>query len=110
MIKKLYFENSQGKVEMFLGGAGPVRVTALSGLGNPEKKYNTVTFAGKNGQQTLSMVDQPRNIIISGDTDKAYKAISEMSPVLLERISLTLEEVFIYELGGLGYDFKNIIF
>jgi len=35
--------------------------------------------------------------------------MSAFAPLLCERISLTLEEVFIYELGGLGYDFTNII-
>ena len=50
------------------------------------------------------------NLIIRGDAEEVQKLLSDMSPVLLERVSLTLEEVFIYELGGLGYDFKNIIF
>ncbi len=50
------------------------------------------------------------NLIIKGDADVNYKILKDASPILLERVSLTLEEVFIYELGGLGYDFKNIIF
>ena len=50
------------------------------------------------------------NLIIKGDADANYKILKDASPILLERVSLTLEEVFIYELGGLGYDFKNIIF
>ncbi len=50
------------------------------------------------------------NLIIKGDADDNYKILSDASPILLERVNLTLEEVFIYELGGLGYDFKNIIF
>lgn len=66
-MKKLYFENGQGKVEMLFGGTGPVRVTALSGFGNPAKKYTTVKFAGKNGQKTLSSIASPRTIVISGD-------------------------------------------
>ncbi|MBR5543512.1 MAG: ABC transporter ATP-binding protein [Oscillospiraceae bacterium] len=49
------------------------------------------------------------SIIVRGDADECTKRFSVLSPVLCERISLTLEEVFIYELGGLGYDFKNII-
>lgn len=72
-LKKIYFENPQGKVEMLFGGTGPVRVTALSGLGNPKKRYTTVSFAGRDGQKTLSAVAEPRTIIIRGDikiTDK----------------------------------------
>ncbi len=56
-----------------------------------------------------SKVGSVYNIIIRGDAKETDKQMKELMPVLCERISLTLEEVFIYELGGLGYDFKNII-
>ncbi len=49
------------------------------------------------------------SIIIRGEVDETEALLKELKPVLCERISLTLEEVFIYELGGLGYDIKNII-
>ncbi len=49
------------------------------------------------------------SIIIRGNAEDTDAKLKAMSPVLCERVSLTLEEVFIYELGGLGYDFKNII-
>lgn len=92
MSKKIYFENEQGKVEMFLGGTGPVRVTALSGLGNPEKKYNTVTFAGKNGQKTLSSVKNPRTIVISGDIRSKDRSLPEKMLKILDRPgTLTLD-------------------
>ncbi len=50
------------------------------------------------------------NLIIKGNPDECMNVLRQGEPILLERVSLTLEEVFIYELGGLGYDFKNIIF
>ena len=49
------------------------------------------------------------SVIMRGEADSTYEKLREISPNLCERISLTLEEVFIYELGGLGYDFKNIM-
>ncbi len=49
------------------------------------------------------------NIILRGTAEETEARIKAFSPVLCEHISLTLEEVFIYELGGLDYDFKNII-
>ena len=49
------------------------------------------------------------NIIICGNAEETDAWLKALSPVLCERVSLTLEEVFIYELGGSGYDFKNII-
>lgn len=91
MSNKIYFENGQGRVEMFLGGTGPVRVTALSGLGNPEKKYNTVTFAGKPGQKTLSSVAQARTIVISGDITGGRKTVEHMLRVLDEPGRLVVE-------------------
>ena len=50
------------------------------------------------------------NVIIRGTAEETAEKIKALSPVVCERTGLTLEEVFIYELGGLGYDFKNIIF
>lgn len=49
------------------------------------------------------------NVIVKGDIERADREMRALSPVVCDRVSLTLEEVFIYELGGLGYDFKNII-
>ena len=48
-------------------------------------------------------------IIIKGNTDEIDKKFVSFNPVVYDKVSLTLEEVFIYELGGLGYDFKHII-
>ncbi len=78
-------------------------------------KYQVV-FAGE-GADALNMENilhisntgTVYSIIIRGSAEETEKMITALSPVLCERISLTLEEVFIYELGGLGYDFKNII-
>lgn len=48
-------------------------------------------------------------IIANGDSDGITKEIAKYSPLIMDILPLTLEEVFIYELGGLGYEFKNII-
>ncbi len=48
-------------------------------------------------------------IIAKGDSEKIKNTISEYSPLICDLIPLTLEEVFIYELGGMGYEFENII-
>ncbi len=49
------------------------------------------------------------SVIIRNVTEDGEKKLRELSPHLCEKVSLTLEEVFIYELGGLGYDCKNIL-
>lgn len=70
----------------------------------------TTQINALDGLLHLSKTGSVYSIIIKGDSEKAHKAIKKLNPILCEKISLTLEEVFIYELGGLGYDFKNIIF
>lgn len=57
----------------------------------------------------ISKTGSVYNVIMRGDAQETHSNMKELSPLLCERISLTLEEVFIYELGGLGYDFKSII-
>ncbi len=57
----------------------------------------------------LSKVGSVYTAIIRGDASKIEDTVKEYSPVIFDKVSLTLEEVFIYELGGLGYDLKQII-
>ena len=47
--------------------------------------------------------------IVKGAEEEISAKIKAYSPVVFDTVSLTLEEVFIYELGGLGYDFENIM-
>lgn len=56
-----------------------------------------------------SKIGSVHNLIIKGIPEEINYAIKELNPLVCENISLTLEEVFIYELGGLGYDFKGIL-
>lgn len=57
----------------------------------------------------ISKTGSVYSLIVKGDSKETDRQIKALTPILCERVSLTLEEVFIYELGGLGYDFKNII-
>lgn len=47
--------------------------------------------------------------IVRGDKEKAVERMKAQSPVLLDVLPLTLEEVFIYEMEALGYCFKDMI-
>ncbi len=49
------------------------------------------------------------NIIMKGSDFECDNIIKRFAPRVCEKISLTLEEVFIYELGGLGYDCESIL-
>ncbi len=57
----------------------------------------------------ISNIGSVSTMIIRDKEEKAEETIREFSPMLFESVKLTLEEVFIYELGGLGYNVKDII-
>lgn len=48
-------------------------------------------------------------LIVRESPTSAFKQLEPLSPILIEPLPLTLEEIFIYELGGTGYECKDII-
>ena len=50
-----------------------------------------------------------QQLVIRGKADEVSRIIEEMEPVYMDVIPLTLEEIFIYELGGADHAIKNII-
>lgn len=48
-------------------------------------------------------------MIVRGQSQELLETVEAFHPILCDLIPLSLEEVFIYELGGKGYDFKNIL-
>ncbi len=49
-------------------------------------------------------------VIVKGNDEEISNIIKAYTPMVFDKVNLTLEEVFIYELGGLGYDFEEIAF
>jgi len=48
-------------------------------------------------------------LIIRGDMEEISQKLEKMKPVILDYLSLTLEEIFIYEMEVLGYGFDEIL-
>lgn len=48
-------------------------------------------------------------VILKGEREGYEKILREMDPVILDFLPLTLEEIFIYEMEVLGYEFNQII-
>jgi ABC-2 type transport system ATP-binding protein len=48
-------------------------------------------------------------LIVRGDRDEIAALAREVSPVVADMLPMTLEEVFIYELGGAGYEFTDLV-
>jgi len=49
------------------------------------------------------------SIIVSGEKEKIVEAFNKYNPLIIDMLPLTLEEIFIYEMGGCGYEVKSII-
>ncbi|MDY5578294.1 MAG: ABC transporter ATP-binding protein [Lachnospiraceae bacterium] len=49
------------------------------------------------------------SMIVKSDRDTTVTQLSSMSPILLDILPLTLEEVFTYEMESLGYNFDKIL-
>ena len=50
-----------------------------------------------------------QQLVIRGKADEVTRKIEDTEPVYMDVIPLTLEEIFIYELGGADHAVKNII-
>ena len=69
----------------------------------PEELQNSIEILHREKLGRVHM------IIARGDGKEIKEAISVFNPVIYDLLPLTLEEVFIYELGGMGYEFESII-
>lgn len=48
-------------------------------------------------------------LIVKGNIAMAESLLASVNPLLIDALPLTLEEIFIYELGGTGYECKDIL-
>lgn len=56
-----------------------------------------------------SQAGRVHTLIIRGDQALIRTQIASLKPILLDVLPLTLEEIFIYELGGAEYEVKDIL-
>lgn len=50
------------------------------------------------------------HMVVRGSSQEVLAALEGLTPLLCETIPLTLEEVFIYEMEAVGYDYNNVLF
>ncbi len=48
-------------------------------------------------------------LIVRGSKESVLESVNKLNPLLVDALPLSLEEIFIYELGGMDYAVKNII-
>lgn len=56
-----------------------------------------------------SSIGRVQTLIVREETDKVLAKLRALHPILLEAIPLSLEEIFIYELGGEDYAVREIV-
>lgn len=58
----------------------------------------------------MSNTGRVYTLIVKGNPEDAKEQLEKMNPMLIDLLPLTLEEIFIYELGGVDYEVKDILF
>ena len=63
------------------------------------------------GLQVLheSMSGRMKTVILRASAEEVIQSVQAENPVYFDVLPLSLEEIFIYELGGVNYEVKNII-
>lgn len=56
-----------------------------------------------------SQMGRVQTLIIRGSSEEAVEHLSALNPILLDVIPLSLEEIFIYELGGEDYAVRELV-
>lgn len=69
----------------------------------PNELENEIEILDKSGFGGVSL------IIVKGNIENISEKVKKYNPIVFDIVPLTLEEVFIYELGGMGYEFETIL-
>ena len=75
-----------------------------------------ISFAGETDLSTLGVdilhskqSGRVYELIVSGDRDEITEKLNKANPLFVEELPLTLEEIFIYELGEADDDVKQML-
>jgi len=58
----------------------------------------------------MSNTGRVYTLIVKGNPEQAKAELEKMKPLFIDVLPLTLEEIFIYEMGGADYAVKDILF
>ena len=95
---KLIVERSLSDLQ---GSVTKIQVACVSGM--PKLSGNFEVLHMSNTGRVYTM-------IVKGDPNEARAALAENNPTIVDVLPLTLEEIFIYEMGGADYEVKDILF
>ena len=74
-------------------------------------EYDRTRFEGMDCFEVLEFTKHGSvsSLIVRGDRALTERKIRSMQPALCEILSLSLEEVFVYEMDALGYEFNEVL-
>lgn len=73
-----------------------------------KEDFDKTTFKGLK-ILSFKKVGSVATIIIDGLDDENKKKLDKLNPIILDYLPLTLEEIFIYQMEALGYEFERFI-
>jgi len=87
---------------------------SLSELQDNAVKVQTVLRPGTDLPEGLnilhdSSVGKVRTLVIRGSREEIAAAMESVEPVFYDMVPLSLEEIFVYELGGMDYEVRNVL-
>ena len=95
---KIMIERSLSDLQ---GNISKIPVACESGVPKRPDSFEVLHMANTGRVYTL---------IVKGDPKEAERALVADRPTLVDVLPLTLEEIFIYEMGGADYEVKDILF
>ena len=95
---KMMIERSLSDLQ---GSVSKIQVAFQEGMPALPKEFEILHMSNTGRVYTL---------IVKGDPGRARAMLEATNPMLVDVLPLTLEEIFIYEMGGVDYEIKDILF
>lgn len=95
---KVVIERSLSELQ---GNISKVQVACQNGVPKLPERFEVLHMSNTGRVYTL---------IVKGDPKEVEAAVQSNGPLLVDILPLTLEEIFIYEMGGMDYEIKELIF
>lgn len=83
------------------GSVSKIQVACQNGMPKLPEQFDVLHMSNTGRVYTL---------IVKGNPKEAQAALEVYNPAIVDVLPLTLEEIFIYEMGGADYEVKDILF
>lgn len=83
------------------GSVSKIQIACQSGMPKLSEHFEVLHMSNTGRVYTL---------IVKGNPKEAETALAAENPAIVDILPLTLEEIFIYEMGGADYEVKDILF